>query len=241
MAQPRRDSKSLGEDTAGSSPARSLSSALRPSFFRSAASVVKPGLNEGVQFEHGKTTLKPGCSPLQLSADRSKGQTCSLHNSVSAIPVNVSLDSSPDTAAMPVPSGLPVEVVTEDVDTIPDRQATPVEDLEHQQDQVHSLIKSLPGPCVAGLTQCCSKVRTRDSALLSPSTFMSQHVYECSTRRFQHTHELDVTESCLSTTHPVLCDHAPVWCQCIHTEGQCAESETGCQQKSVSSPDVLTC
>lgn len=216
MAQPRRDSKSLGEDAAGSSPARSLSSALRPSLFRSAASIVKPGLNEGVQFEHGKTFTKPGCSPLQLSADSSEGQTCSLHNSASAIPANVSLDSSSNAAAMPVPSGLPQ-------DTKPDRQAAPVEDPEHQHDQVHSLIRSLPGPCIAFSTHCCSKLRTRDSTYLSPahsrpSMFLNSAHSGSGT--------LHVTVSL------ILCfvNHALVWCQCICTEGQCAESETGCPQ-----------
>ena len=140
LAQPRRDSKALGAGTAGSSPARSLSSALRPSFFRSAASIAKPDLHEAAQLECGKTTTKLGCPPLQLVADSSEIQTRSFHKSAFAIPVNVSLDSNLDAAAMPVPAQLPQETVIQaegvDADTKPDRQAAPVEDPQHQHDQV---------------------------------------------------------------------------------------------------------
>lgn len=84
---------------------------------------------------------------MQLLAESSQGQTYTLHSSASAIPANVRLDSSPAAAAMPVPSDLPQEAVTqaEDVHSKLDRQAVPLEVSDHQHDQVHSLMSPLPG------------------------------------------------------------------------------------------------
>ena len=192
LAQPRRDSKALGEDKAGPSPARSLSSALRPSFFRSAASIAKPGLNEAAQLKRGETVTKSGCPPLQLLADSSEVQTRSFHKSASAIPDNVSLDSSPDAAAMPVPAGLPQATVMQaagaGLETKPDRQAAPVEDPEHQHDQVHSLNRSLLALGTAVSTHRFNQIQDREQHVPEFSSFMSQHVSASSTRRSQHFH-----------------------------------------------------
>lgn len=146
LAQPRRDSRALGEDSAGSSPARSLSSALRPSFFRTAASSAKSSLNEAAQLDHGKTSTKPGFPPLQLSADSREVQTHNLNMSASAIPASVSLHSSSSAAAMHMPAGLPQETVTQAQGAgRPDGQAGCLEDPAHQDDQVYLLTKCLPG------------------------------------------------------------------------------------------------
>lgn len=136
LAQPRRDSKALGGDMAGAKPARSVSSALKPSFFKNAASIAKSDLSDA-QLEHGNTSGKPQRLSVPLSADSSGIQSKSSHDPVSDSPSDTSANSGGPAAELPQGTLMKAECLS--VDTGQERQAVSVGDLQHHSEQVRLL------------------------------------------------------------------------------------------------------
>ncbi|KAL3133020.1 hypothetical protein ABBQ38_006929 [Trebouxia sp. C0009 RCD-2024] len=133
LAQPRRDSKALGEASVGSNPSRSFSSAFRPSFFKTGASIAKSA-SEAAQMGPGTASSKPRRSSLHLSADSSATQSNSLHNPGADSMANISVGLG---TAAGLPQGTVVQAEGVNVDPKQEAQAAPIGDLEHHNEQEH--------------------------------------------------------------------------------------------------------
>lgn len=193
LAQPRRDSKTLGEDSVRSNPARSFSSAFKPSFLKTGASITKSA-SEAAQMGPGNVS-GPRRSSLHLSADSSAIQSNSAHNPASDSMAIINVDLG---AAAGLPQGAVVQAEGVSGDPKQEAQTLPVGDHEHHDEQVHLLflcyVSPLPhcdwhwhGPVIGMNTPC------------NPIMFASVE-YVCSTSQhisLLYIYDISVFKSCV--------------------------------------------
>lgn len=139
LAQPRRDSKALGDGTLHTPLAKSASSAFRPSFLRGASSVVK---SEPTEVRQAGLGSKQGSTALQLSADSSTVQRSGSQVAASSPPINIGVEHQsrpvgPALAAEAAHQGSVMQDTTADPAPKQHMQAAAAEEAEHQHDQVY--------------------------------------------------------------------------------------------------------